>query len=171
MVPFWWRFIVRSFIFICVHHKFISFSYAYVCNILSVILRANFDDPVDTVADILARNMTLYDQEGAEMWKQWLLQHHDEDFNRLAEKIIFADVNETTYLIQKALKPERTHVTMSSHLDYFQFYFGKHPDLSGRMIDKGGKIWYRSKQKIDNYPNVGYMTRKKWRFDEVYESN
>ena len=66
-------------------------SYAYVCNILSVILRANFADPVDTANDIIERNMTLSFPPGGEMWKQWLAQHDNPDYNKLAETMIIPD--------------------------------------------------------------------------------
>ena len=52
-----------------------------MCNILPVILRANFADPVDTAKDILEKNMTLFFIPGGELWKQWLAQHDNPDYN------------------------------------------------------------------------------------------
>ena len=43
-----------------------------MCNVLPVILRANFDDPVDSAQDIVDRNLTLFDVPWSDMWKQWL---------------------------------------------------------------------------------------------------
>ena len=144
-------------------------SYAYVCNILSVILRANFADPVDTAKDMIERNMTLLGWPGSgEMWKQWLAQHDNPDYNKLAETMIIADTwKEYDKMVEHGILANRTHVFMTGYVSPWEISLGRHPGLSPRMTHKGGEVWYKSKERVDSFPYAGYLSRKDWRFNEV----
>ena len=47
---------------------FTYFSHILLCNLLSVLLRPNFEQPVDTAQDIIDKNMTIF-REG--VWCNW----------------------------------------------------------------------------------------------------
>ena len=139
-----------------------------MCNILSVILRANFADPVDTANDIIERNITLFGWPGGVMWKQWLAQHDNPDYNKLAETMIIPDTwKEYDKMIEHGILANRTHVQMISYVSPGGISLGRHPGLSDRMTHKGAEVWYKSKERVDNFPYGGYLSRKEWRFNEV----
>ena len=51
---------------------FTYFSHILLCNLLSVLLRPNFEQPVDTAQDIIDKNMTIF-REG--VWCNWSIFH------------------------------------------------------------------------------------------------
>ena len=130
-------------------------------------MRANFDDPVDTAQDILDRNMILFDVPGAEMWKQWLAQHPNTEYNKLAETMIIAKTwDEWDKMVEHGILVNKTHVFMNSYVGPWEISLGRHPDFSPRMLHKGGEVWYRSKERVDGYSYGGYLSMKDWRFNE-----
>ena len=148
--------------------KPIIYSYGYVCNVLSVILRANFADPVDTAQDIIDRNMTLFYNPNGAMWKQWLAQHNKTEYNKLAETMIIAKTwRQYWQMVEQGILANRTHVFMSSYVNPWAISLGKHPEYSPRMTHFGGEVWYKSEERLDVFPYGGYLSRKGWRFNEV----
>ena len=142
-------------------------SYAYTGPVLSVILRANFEDAVDTAQDILDRNMTLVDIPPNEMWKHWLSQHENKNYNKLAETMIIAETwQRYDIFLEQDILQNRTHVIMAGFLSPFEISLGRNHDMSPRMKHTGRKVWYRSKERVDNFPYTGYLSRKDWRYNE-----
>ena len=122
---------------------------------------------MDTAQDILDRNMTLFDIPGAEMWKQWLAQHYNKEYNKLAETMVIPDTwNQYDKIVEQGILVNRTHVMMSSYVRPWEISLVRHPSLSPRMTHKGGEVWYRSKERVDNFPYAGYLSRKDWRYNE-----
>ena len=133
-------------------------------------MRANFDDPVDTAQDIITLNMTLFYDPGGEMWKQWLAEHNNTDYNKVAETMIIAkNWEEWDKLVEQGILDNRTHVYFSSYVGPWEMSLGQQlvkPGLSPRMSHKGGEVWYRSQERVDNFPYGGYLSRKDWRYNE-----
>ena len=143
-------------------------SWAYTGPVLSCVLRNNFDDPVDRAQDIITLNMKLLGWPGAEMWKQWLAQHHNTDYNKLAETMIIPETWNAYYkMTEQGILVNRTHVFMVGYVSPWEISLGRHPELSPRMNHKGGEVWYRSQERVDNFPYAGYLSRKDWRYNEV----
>ena len=69
-------------------------------------------------------------------------------------------------MIEQGILVNRTHVYMSGYISAWDISLGKHPGLSQRMTHKGGEVWYRSQERVDNFPYGGYLSRKDWRFNE-----
>ena len=145
-------------------------SWAYTGPVLSCILRNNFDDPVDTAQDIINLNMTLFYLPGGEMWKQWLAEHNNTDYNKLAVTMIIPETwNEWENMLEQRLLVNRTYVFMNSYVTPSQISQGQplfKPGLSPRMSHKGGEVWYRSQERVDNFPYFGYLSRQDWRYNE-----
>ena len=126
---------------------------------------------MDTAQDIIDRNIILFDMPGTEMWRQWLAQHHNKEYNKLAETMIIPETwSEYEKLVEQGIIDNRTHVFMAGYLSLAEISLGRHPDLSPRMTHKGGEVWYKSKERVEGYSGfAGYLSTKDFRFNEVNE--
>ena len=137
-----------------------------LCNLLSTILRPNFEEPLDTAKQLVEKNITLYDGPGYELWKQFLLESYNPDYNKLGETYLISDDWDHYYnmSLHDAIG-NGTHALMTSALYSSDLAMGKkyHPEGNGTYG------WYRSKDKVAGYyPYVGYLTDKKWHLNEVF---
>ena len=124
-----------------------------MCNVLPVILRANFDDPVDSAQDIVDRNLTLFDVPGADMWQQWLATHANPLYRKISETTIISESwDHYSDLIRLQMR-DRTYVSWASYLGPWEKSLG---------------LWWRSKEVFEGeIPYGGFLTRKKWKHYEV----
>jgi len=125
-----------------------------LCNLLTTILRPNFEEPLDTAKQLVEKNITLYDSPGAEILKQFLLESPIKEYNILGETIIIADDwDHFDNITEHDVMVEGTHAMMSAYLYPSELAMGR---------------WHRSKEKLagDN-PFVGYLTNKKWNLNEL----
>ena len=128
---------------------------------------------MDTAQDIIDRNMILFDTPGGEMWKNWLAQHHNKEYNTLAETMIIAETwREYGKMVEQGILANRTHVTMGSYPGPWGISLGRNPDMSPRMTHKGGEAWYKSQERVEgDLGFAGYLSKKDWRFNEVINVN
>ena len=69
-----------------------SFSrHILLCNILTTILRPNFEEPLDTAKQLVEKNITLYFMHFAKILKEFLLQSSIPEYNKLGENVIFLE--------------------------------------------------------------------------------
>ena len=142
------------------------FSHILLCNLLTTLLRPNFEEPLDTAKQLVKKNITLYDAPGAEMWKQFLLESSIPEYNILGETFIIADDwDHLDILMEHDVIGAGTHAYIAGSVAPYYLDMGKkhHPEGNGIYG------WYRSKEKVagDN-PYVGYLTNKKWHLNEVF---
>ena len=125
-----------------------------MCNVLPVILRANYDDPVDSAQDIVDRNLTLFDAPWTEYWIQWLANHANHHYNKISETMIIAESFDQYYdLVKHGIMENKSHVIWAAFLTPWEKSLG---------------LWWRSKEVVGgDEPNTGYLTRKKWKHYEV----
>ena len=141
---------------------FYFFSHILLCNILTVILRPNFEEPLDTAKQLVEKNITIYIQAGLEDNKQWLLESPIPEYRILGENAIVSDdldhfENMTAHDVMGA----GTHARMTYFVDWWELEFGEeyHPE---------GRGWYRSKEIVSGKNSyAGYLTNKKWHLNEV----
>ena len=125
-----------------------------LCNLLTTILRPNFEEPLDTAKQLVDKNITLYNQPWGDIWKQFLLESPIPEYNILGETMIIADDwdhfdNITLHDVIGA----GTHAQVSTSVAQYELAMGN---------------WYRSKEKLaGKYPYGGYLTNKKWHLNEV----
>ena len=124
-----------------------------MCNVLPVILRANYDDPVDTVQDIIDRNLTLYMQPWMEMWLNWMAKHPNHQYRKVAETMIVSESWEQyDELLENRTMRDNTHVAMFGYVRPYEKPFGE---------------WWKSKEVVEGDQGFGgYVTRKKWKYFE-----
>ena len=117
-------------------------------------LRPNFEDPLNTAQDLVDNNITLFDQPGNGIWKQWLGQSPIPAYRKLAETWIGTeDWDEYEYVAEHHAIGKGTHAQMVSFLYPEDLEMGR---------------WWRSTEKISGLnPYVGYITNKKWYLNEV----
>ena len=125
-----------------------------LCNLLSTILRPNFEEPLDTAKQLVEKNIILYDLPGEEIWKQFLLDSSNPIYNKLGETMIMADDWDHYYsLIEHDVIGAGTHAYMIGYLQPWEKALGR---------------WHRSEEKLEgDSPYVGYLTDKKWHLNEV----
>ena len=125
-----------------------------MCNILSTILRPNFEDPLDTAQQLVDNNITIYFPPGFDAWKNFLSQSNISEYNKLAETMIIAkDWDEFDYYSEHYVIGEGTYARVVGYLYPFE-------------LDMG--TWWRSEEKISGFlPYGGYKSNKKWHLNEV----
>ena len=132
------------------------FSYAFVCNVLPVILRANFADPVDSVQDIIDRNMTILYPPFRHSWRDWWAGHYNPDYQKLSKTMIIGklDTFYEVYLRQGMLRDNRL-VYVSAFMDPTD------------PVIKAAR-WWRSKEMMEGFQGFsGFISSKQWKFNEV----
>ena len=130
------------------------FRHILLCNLLTTILRPNFEEPLDTAKQLVEKNITLYGWPGGDIWKQFLLESSILEYNILGETMIIPyDWDHYWYITEHDVMGEGAYAYMIGYLYPSDLAMGK---------------WYRSKEKLagDN-PYAGYLTNKKWHMNEV----
>ena len=132
-----------------------------LCNILTVILRPNFEEPLDTAKQLVEKNITIYFWPGAESNRQWLVEFPTPKYKILGENSIIADDWDDFYNITaNDVMGAGTHAQMGTLVDYIDVQLGEEHHPKGRG-------WYRSKTKVSGSPYSGFLTDKKWHLNEV----
>ena len=137
-------------------------------------MRPRFEDPINSVQDLVARNITLIDGPLTfAKFKSNLLAQNTSDFTTIANNMIvvanLSDVadmgryNELYYeTIRTKILEEGTHAIVQSYLTRNDLIYG------GKM-----EKWWKSTEPFwvnGNGSSIGfsgYQTRKKWIFNEV----
>ena len=125
-----------------------------LCNLLTTILRPNFEEPLDTAKQLVEKNISLYGIPATEIWKQFLLESPIPDYNKLGETMIIADDwDHYDNITKHDVMGAGTHAVMAGHIDSNELAMGR---------------WHRSKDKLaGDSPYAGYLTNKKWHMNEV----
>ena len=124
-----------------------------------MILRPNFEEPLDTAKQLVEKNITLYFWPSFDQRKQWLLESPIPEYRILGENAIIADDwDHYDNITKHDAMGAGTHAQMAYFLawELFEEY---HPE---------GKGWYRSKDIVSGRsPYAGFLTNKKWHLNEV----
>ena len=129
-------------------------SHILLCNVLTTILRPNFEEPIDTAKQMVEKNITIVATPGNDIWKKFLLNSAVPAYQTLGENLIVADSWEQDYnLSTQGILDAGTHARMEGYLVPYYLIMGR---------------WYRSKEKVAGVnPYGGYLTNKKWHLKEV----
>ena len=135
------------------NNKNLFCSHILLCNILTVILRPNFEEPLDTAKQLVEQNITLYIGPGGEGSKQFLLESSIPEYNILGENMIITD--------------DWDHFKNMTKHDVIGA--GTHAQMVGLLWSSERALgrWHRSHERVtgDN-PYAGYLTSKKWHLNE-----
>ncbi len=125
-----------------------------LCNFLTVLLRPRYEDPVDTLADLNERNITLIlDPWGEEGWIQWFEDSPYPEFREISQRIVVAkDWDEYDDLLSKVISTGK-YANM-----------GTVPWAYEEDWDK----WYRSSERVPGLQPYGFhLSNKKWPLKKV----
>ena len=125
-----------------------------MCNVLPVILRANFADPVDSAQDIVDRNLIVVMAPWMDMWKQWFATDANPHYRKISETMIIAESwDQLAWYMEDGIIEKNTHVWKGAYLTPWEESLG---------------LWWRSKEVFEGeIPYGGFLTRKKWKHYEV----
>ena len=125
-----------------------------LCNLLTTILRPNFEEPLDTAKQLVEKNITIYMTPGTQIWKQFLLKSSIPEYNILGETFLIPDDWDHFDIISEHyVIGNGTHAYMTGSLYPYFLAMGR---------------WHRSKEKLaGDHPYGGYLTNKKWHMNEV----
>ena len=127
-----------------------------LCNYLTVLLRPSFEEPVETAADLIERDITPFMAPRAQIFRQFFAASPDPDYQEISRRLVVAkDWDEYEDMIRK--------VTSTG----FFAEIGKVPDPSW-VPEEEFKDWYRSSDQITGLnPYIGHLTNKKWPLKKV----
>ena len=131
------------------------FSHILLCNVLTTILRPNFGEPVDTVKQLVERNITLFLAPYSESWKTTMIESPIPYYKEMGENsYICKDWDECdNYAEFKVF--EGTHAYLTPWLYRYELDFGR---------------WWRSKDQFVQTPFYGFLSNKKFHLREVNTS-
>ena len=144
------------------------FRHILLCNLLTTMLRPNFEDPFDTVQQLIDNNITVVLTPGADLWKQFMSKSSILKYNHLAEQTVEStDFDDYIFnYLQQALCTGDYAVMVSELPDWAVEYL----DLTAKGCPEilPNRVWYRSKETLEGkYPYGGYISNKKWYLNEV----
>ena len=124
-----------------------------LCNFLTVLLRPRYEDPVDTIADLNERNITLILVPESEGWIKWFAASPDQNFQEISQTIVIAkDWDEYADLISKV-------ISTGMYADMGTVPWAYEEDFDD---------WYRSSERVPGLLPYGFhLSNKKWPLKKV----
>ena len=141
----------------------IYFSHCLLCNVLKTILKPNFEKPIDTIEQLVERNITLaaWPASGV-FWADHLNKSKNPSYRVVAKTIEVAESwAEFDNITKYKMLSKGTHAQIATFLYPWEMKWGKEYNH--------GRGWYRSKQVIPGFsPYGGLVTNKKWILNEDF---
>ena len=131
--------------------------HAFLCNLLTEMMRPRFEDPIDTAKDMMDNNITLFGLEYYyPSWKQFLLDLDIPEYTFIAENMVSVkDWDEYDYYIEHYIHGSGTHAFMGGNLGYFI--------LQIVPMEK----WWKSSEIVPGNPYGSYLSGRNWIMNEV----
>ena len=129
-------------------------------NYLTVLLRPSYEEPVETAADLIKRDIIPFLDPGADIYVQFFAASSDPVYQEISRRFVIAkDYDEYDDMVLKV-----TSTGMFAD-------FGTQPD-PWAVPEKEYKDWYRSSEKIAGFnPYIGHLANKKWPLKKVLLSS
>ena len=124
-------------------------------NYLTVLLTPSYEEPVETAADLIKRDITPFLPPGGEIWKQFFTASSDPIYQEISRRLVITkDWDEYDEIMRQVIST------------------GKFADIGSQpwwfnSTDEF-KDWYRSSETIaGDYPYQIHLTNKKWPLKNV----
>ena len=118
-------------------------------------LRPNFEEPLDTVEQLVSKNISIYYYPGlGKDSKDFLLKSERPEYRILGENFVLVkDWNQWINITKYEVMKKGTFAQLHYSMDSYAKSFGE---------------WYKSKEMLEgrNY-YAGFLTRKNWILNEV----
>ena len=123
-------------------------------NYLTVLLRPSYEEPVDTAADLIKRDITPFYTQGGEIYRQFFASSKYQNYQEISRRFVVA----------------------KDYINYFDMYdkvnstglFAQIGTFPWPTPEKEFKYWYRSSKTIGGFNSYsGHLTNKKWPLKKV----
>ena len=128
----------------------------FLSNYLTVLLTPSYEEPVETAADLIKRDITPFIMPGGEMYKQFFAASPDPIYQEISRRLVIAkDYDEYEEMVRLALS-----TGLFADITTEPWCFN---DCTEEFKD-----WYRSSETIaGDYPYQIHLTNKKWPLKKV----
>ena len=125
------------------------------CNYLTVLLTPSYEEPVETAADLIKRDITPFLGPGNEMYKQFFAASPDPIYQEISRRLVIAkNWDEYKDMVRKVISTG-LFACIGSEPAWF-------------ISTDEYKDWYRSSETIaGDYPYQIHLTNKKWPLKKV----
>ena len=133
-------------------------SHILLCNILTTILRPNFEEPLNTAKQLVDQNITIYMFPYAEGWTKFMQESETPEYRILAKNMIIADdYDHFDNMSKYDVMGNGTHAKLDIYVAPYEQDMGR---------------WYRSKEmlEVEPFDYYGFLSNKKWHLKEVITS-
>ena len=129
-----------------------------LCNYLTVLLTPSYEEPVETAADLIKRDITPFKGPGGEIWKQFFAASSDPTYQEISRRLVVAkDAYEYYDMLFKVIS---TGKFAQIHSTPWCWDYAK--------CTEEFKEWYRSSEIISAFnPYQVHLTNKKWPLKKV----
>ena len=158
MALFIWRSTIVKYKIRFFRHRYTLISrHAFLCNLLTEIMRPRFEKPIDFAKDIVDRNITIIEREYTfASLKAFLFSLNIPEYTIIAENMMEVTQQEWLEYTETLIMEDGTHATMRSHLDYDTTQIAP--------MDK----WWKSEERLPGEnPYIMYISSRKWISNEV----
>ena len=129
-----------------------------LCNYLTVLLTPSYEEPVETAADLIKREITPILWPGADIWRQFFAASPDPIYQEISRRFVIAkDWDEYEDMVGKVIS-----TGMYADLGSVPWI------LNWNNPEEELKNWYRSSDTIGgDYSYLGHLANKKWPLKKV----
>ena len=122
-------------------------------NYLTVLLRPSYEEPVETAADLIKRDVTPFYSPGGEIFRQFFAASSDPNYQEISRRLVIAkDWDEYEDMVHKVI-PTGLYADI-----------GTLPWVPEEEVNE----WYRSSETIPGlFPYGGHLANKKWPLKKV----
>ena len=129
-----------------------------LCNYLAVLLRPSYEEPVETAADLIERDIVPFYDAGAEIIRQFFAASTDPYYQEISKRLVIPkDWDEYNDMLDKVIST------------------GKFAQIGPQpafwvVPEVEYKNWYKSSEAIGGlYPYIGQLSNKKWPLKKVLD--
>ena len=127
-----------------------------LCNYLTVLLRPSYEEPVETAADLIKRDITPFLYPGAEIYLQFFAASTDPNYQEISKRFVIAkDWDDFEVMLRKVTSTGKFAQVGSEPWGWV-------------VPEEEYKNWYRSSEAIGGFsPYGGHFLNKKWPLKKV----
>ena len=123
-------------------------------NYLTVLLRPSYEQPVETAADLIKRDITPFLLPGGEMYRQFFAASSDPVYQEISRRVVIAkDWDEYEDMVSKV-----NSTGLFAEIGTLPWWFNSTEEF---------KDWYRSSETIGDNPYQINLVNKKWPLKKV----
>ena len=125
-----------------------------LCNYLEILLRPYYEEPVETAADIIKRDIIPFTKPNSEIMRQFFAASNDTNYQEISRRLV----------VPKNIWPDFYKMAYKVMQTGSHSYIGNLPPV----YEAHYKYWYRSSETIGGFnPYKVHLSNKKWPLKKV----